>query len=73
MKTVLLWRSLSAHTISHYQRTERLYLKAWRKKPLNEINRQMVLKKHQNIGEKHGVSTNAATTYDIEWNGEELA
>lgn len=24
-------------------------------------------------GLKHGISTNAATTYDIEWNGEELA
>ncbi len=50
-------RSLSAHTVSHYQRTERLYLKSWRKKPLNEITRQMVLKKHQDIGKKHGETT----------------
>lgn len=50
-------RTLSAHTVSHYQRTERLYLKTWRKKPLNEITRQMVLKKHQDIGKKHGETT----------------
>lgn len=50
-------RNLTAHTISHYQRTERLYLKSWSKKPLNEITRQMVLKKHQDIGKKHGETT----------------
>ncbi|MBY6090481.1 tyrosine-type recombinase/integrase [Maritimibacter alkaliphilus] len=50
-------RTLSAHTVSHYQRTERLYLKTWRKKPLNEITRQMVLKMHQDIGKKHGETT----------------
>ncbi len=50
-------RTLSAHTVSHYQRTERLYLKSWRKTPLNEITRQMVLKKHQDIGTMHGETT----------------
>lgn len=57
LKRFLEVRSLSTHTISHYQRTERLYLKSWRKKPLNEITRQMVLKKHQDIGTKHGETT----------------
>ncbi|WP_353473436.1 integrase arm-type DNA-binding domain-containing protein [Salipiger sp. H15] len=50
-------RSLSPHTVSHYQRTQRLYLKSWRKKPLNEITRQMVLKRHQDIGNIHGETT----------------
>ena len=57
LKRFLEVRSLSAHTISHYQRTERLYLKSWRKNPLNEITRQMVLNKHQDIGKKHGETT----------------
>ncbi|MCK0097497.1 tyrosine-type recombinase/integrase [Yoonia sp. F2084L] len=57
LKRFLEVRSLSTHTVSHYQRTERLYLKSWSKKPLNEITRQMVLKKHQDIGRKHGETT----------------
>lgn len=50
-------RSLSEHTVAHYQRTVRLYLKSWRKKSLNEITRQMVLKMHQEIGQRHGQTT----------------
>lgn len=50
-------RSLSAHTNNHYQRTVRLYLKSWQKKPLNEITRQMVLKMHQEIGGRRGETT----------------
>lgn len=49
--------SLSPHTVSNYGRTERLYLKAWRKKPLTEVTKQMVLKRHQDIGAQHGETT----------------
>jgi len=49
--------TLSPHTVNGYERTVRLYLKSWRKKPLPEITRQMVLKKHQDIGEAHGNTT----------------
>ncbi len=57
LQQLLEVRNLSAHTISHYERTVRLYLKSWRKKPLNEITRQMVLNRHQEIGNKHGETT----------------
>ncbi|UWQ11027.1 tyrosine-type recombinase/integrase [Aliiroseovarius crassostreae] len=49
--------TLSPHTISNYRRSEQLYLKQWHKKEMKEITRQMVLKKHQNIGKKHGKTT----------------
>ncbi len=48
---------LSHHTVGSYGRTVRLYLKTWRKKPMNQITRQMVLKKHQQISQKHGNTT----------------
>lgn len=48
---------LSPVTVDGYTRTVRVYLKAWRKTPLAEINRQMVLKKHQAIARKHGEVT----------------
>ncbi|PCJ68706.1 MAG: hypothetical protein COA62_12725 [Rhodobiaceae bacterium] len=52
---------LSPVTVHGYTRTVDLYLKVWRKKPLNEIERQMVLKKHKDIAGKHGeVSANNA-------------
>lgn len=50
-------KTLSANTVSNYRRSEQLYLKAWRKKEMKEITRQMVLKKHQEIGRKHGETT----------------
>lgn len=49
--------TLSSSTFSNYRRTEQVYLKAWRKKEMKEISRQMVLAKHQNIGRKHGEIT----------------
>lgn len=49
--------SLSPHTVSSYQRTARLYLRAWSKKPLATITRQMVLKKHQQLATAHGETT----------------
>lgn len=49
--------ALSPYTISSYQRTERLYLKVWRKKDIRELTRQMVLKKHQDIAKGHGETT----------------
>lgn len=49
--------TLSNNTVSNYRRSERLYLKAWHKKEMKEITRQMVLKKHQEIGKKHGETT----------------
>lgn len=48
---------LSPSTVDGYQRTARLYLKSWAKKPLCEITRQLVLKKHQDIAAKHGEVT----------------
>ncbi len=50
-------KTLSPNTVSNYRRSEQLYLKAWRKKEMKEITRQMVLKKHQEIGKKHGETT----------------
>jgi len=50
-------KTLSPNTVSNYRRSERLYLMAWRKKEMKEITRQMVLKKHQEIGKKHGETT----------------
>ena len=50
-------RDLSSHTVNGYQRTARLYLKSWRKKPLADISRQMVLKKHRDIAKAHGETT----------------
>lgn len=49
--------NLSPITVNSYGRTARLYLKAWRKKPMAEITRQMVLKKHQDIAKAHGKVT----------------
>jgi len=48
---------LSQHTVLNYSRTIRLYLKAWRKKPVNSITRQMVLKRHQDLSEEVGKTT----------------
>ena len=50
-------KTLSPNTVSNYRRSEQLYLKAWRNKEMKEITRQMVLKKHQEIGKKHGETT----------------
>ena len=47
----------STHTVNGYQRTERLYLKAWRKKPISDITKQMVLTKHRDIAKAHGETT----------------
>lgn len=49
--------TLSPHTVNGYQRTERLYLKAWRKKPISDITKQMVLTKHRDIAKAHGETT----------------
>jgi len=49
--------TLSPITVNSYGRTARLYLKAWYKKPMSEITRQMVLKKHQDIAQAHGEVT----------------
>ncbi|RRY19016.1 DUF4102 domain-containing protein [Brucella anthropi] len=48
---------LSPYSVRNYTRTAKLYLKAWRKKPINEITRQMVLKKHQEISAENGKVT----------------
>lgn len=49
--------TLSPHTVNGYQRTERLYLKAWRKKSISDITKQMVLTKHRDIAKAHGETT----------------
>jgi hypothetical protein len=46
--------SLAPQTIGHYRRAMNLYLADWRKKPLAEITRQMVLVRHQRIAKQHG-------------------
>jgi integrase len=48
---------LSPHTVENYSRSARLYLKGWHKKPINEITRQMVLKRHQQLSEEVGKTT----------------
>lgn len=45
---------LSPYTVKGYKRTVDLYLRAWRDQRMSEITRQMVLKKHQQITQKHG-------------------
>jgi integrase len=45
---------LSPYTVGNYSRSARLYLKSWRKKPINEITRQMVLKRHQELSAEVG-------------------
>jgi len=49
--------SLAATTVDHYRRAMTLYLADWRKKPLAEITRQMVLTRHQRLGKMHGEVT----------------
>lgn len=49
--------TLSPYTVDNYKRTPRLYLKAWLKKPLKQITRQMVLKRHQQLAESNGEVT----------------
>ncbi len=49
--------TLSPITVKSYGRTARLYLKAWYKKPMSDITRQMVLKKHLDIAQAHGEVT----------------
>lgn len=48
---------LSPHTVLNYSRSTRIYLKAWRRKPVNEITRQMVLKRHQDLSAEIGKTT----------------
>ena len=45
---------LAALTVGHYRRAMNLYLFDWRKKPLAEITRQMILVRHQRIAKQHG-------------------
>jgi len=44
-------------TVENYSRTGFIYLRAWAKKPINEITRQMVLKKHQEMSQNNGKVT----------------
>lgn len=48
---------LSPVTVNSYSRTAKIYLKAWRTKPMNEVTRQLVLAKHQEIAKAHGEVT----------------
>lgn len=49
--------SLAASTVDRYRRSCDLYLKDWRRKPLTEITRQTILKRHQRIGRENGSVT----------------
>lgn len=46
--------NLSAHALSAYSRSVRLYLKEWSNRPIAGLGRQLVLAKHRAISEKHG-------------------
>jgi len=48
---------LANATVQNYSRTGFIYLKSWANKPVNEITRQMVLKKHQEMSRKNGKIT----------------
>jgi integrase len=48
---------LSPYTVQNYSRSARIYLKGWRKKPINEITRQMVMKRHQELSVEVGKTT----------------
>jgi integrase len=48
---------LSEATVANYSRTGSIYLKAWAKKPMCEITKQMVLKRHQQMSRKNGKVT----------------
>ncbi|GLS17281.1 integrase [Labrys miyagiensis] len=53
--------NLSPVSVDNYERTPRLYLAAWRRRPLREITRDMVLAQHRKISREHGAfSANAA-------------
>ncbi|MGJ5619730.1 tyrosine-type recombinase/integrase [Sulfitobacter sp. MF3-043] len=45
---------LAKATVDNYSRTGNKYLRSWAKKPINEITRQMVLKKHQEMSRNNG-------------------
>ncbi len=49
--------ALVPSTVDSYSRTRDLYLRDWRRRPLTDITRQMVLKRHRNIAEAHGQVT----------------
>ena len=48
---------LAKATVENYSRTGNKYLRSWAKKPINEITRQMVLKKHQEMSRSSGKVT----------------
>ncbi len=48
---------LSPHTVLNYSRTADIYLKAWRRKPIDAITRQMVLNRHQELSTQIGKTT----------------
>ncbi len=48
---------LSPHTVLNYSRTAETYLKGWRRKPMDAITRQMVLKRHQELSTQIGNTT----------------
>lgn len=48
---------LAKATVENYSRTGCIYLKSWVKKPIDEITRRMVLKKHQELSRSTGKIT----------------
>ena len=48
---------LAKVTVENYSRTANKYLGSWAKKPINEITRQMVLKRHQEMSRRNGKVT----------------
>jgi Arm DNA-binding domain len=63
--------NLSASALDNYGRTQRRYLADWADKNIVEITRQMVIAKHQKIGEQYGLVTanNAMRHFRSVFNG----
>jgi len=49
--------NLSPVTVDNYKRTPKLYIADWRKKPLRDITREMVLARHRKISKERGAMT----------------
>lgn len=56
-------KSLKARTIADYQNTVDCYLADWKKKPLAEITKDMIGKRHTQIGDKSKAQANLAMRY----------
>ncbi len=56
-------KTLKPRTIADYQSTINCYLEDWKKKPLSEITKDMVAKRHTKIGERSKAQANLTMRY----------